>query len=135
MKGKWSDRKGKILAALKANPSATMHELMDVLGLERSSNIWYHMKAMAMQGVSVGQGITVAMIVQRLQDDARKARVAGNVSRAARRTPRKLQGEMERIDAVVAKAKEREARGDVPAGVDMIHDFRGSLSIHGAKVG
>jgi len=140
---KGEETRSKVLKAFRDAPDATVRELAERVNLSIQGT-YYHLTMLENQGLIKmhhekgnrnGQ-YHFKLPMDKLSEIRRNAAKAVRGDGAFKQTRSEKTKELqERIEAVVAKAKEREARGDVPAGVDVIHDFRGSLSIHGAKVG
>lgn len=130
MRGRVSDRRFVILDALRANPSASLAELVNVTGIRSRSNIWYHLHQMERDRIKVAPGISLARIIRRLKDESYQAKVSGCVIRNMSRGRESRLTEAERIEQVVAKAQEREA-----LGVDMVHAGKRAyrLTLHAVK--
>ena len=142
-----SGRRLDVLTALGENPRASIRELCEMTGIKATSNVWYHLHELEKAGVIIGnqgkaRSIYVVDVVKRLKENARqemsraRRNKMGMVSQKERAQSSKSRlSEAERIEAVVAKAKALEAQGNVPAAVDVVHDFRRSLSVRGERLG
>jgi len=109
MRGRWSDRKDRVLDAIQENPYATMNELVEATGIKCKSNIWYHLHDLHMKSANIGKGVTLANVIQRLKDESAAAKAEG----ARRHVPGKKRATsrtslMSRIDEVVEKARQEQ---------------------------